>query len=74
MITPMNTEFTISNDYGQVSQKIDLDLTPEEMLDLLWIVMITIHELDISQVRIEIELMRQSSIHYPQTSEDLINA
>jgi hypothetical protein len=43
------------------------------MLDLFWIVMVTIHELDINQVRMEIELMRQGSVYYPETSEDLIN-
>jgi hypothetical protein len=69
----MKTKFTISNDYGQLNNEIDLDLTPEEMLDLMWIVMVTIHELDINQVRMEIELMRQSSVYYPETSEDLIN-
>jgi hypothetical protein len=69
----MKTKFTISNDYGQLNNEIDLDLTPEEMLDLMWIVMVTIHELDINQVRMEIELMRQGSVYYPETSEDLIN-
>lgn len=29
----MKTKFTISNDYGQLNNEIDLDLTPEEMLD-----------------------------------------
>lgn len=73
MITPMNTEFTISNDYGQVSQKIDLDLTPEEMLDLLWIVMVTIHELDINEVRMHLEILRSRPNFYLETSEDFVN-
>jgi hypothetical protein len=69
----MKTKFTISNDYGQLNNEIDLDLTPEEMLDLLWIVMVTIHELDINEVRMHLDILRSRPNFYPPTSEDLIN-
>ena len=69
----MNTKFSIENDYGQLCQEIDLDLTPEEMLDLLWIVMVTIHELDINEVRMHLDILRSRPNFYPEPLEDLIN-
>ena len=66
----MKTKFTIKNDYGQLSNEIDIDITPEEMLDLMWILLTTIYSLDVTSVRIMLEEMRQRpNLHIVETEE-----
>lgn len=69
----MKTKITISNEYSQLSQEIDMDITPEEMLDLMWIVLTTVYSLDVAEVRMHLEMLKSRPAFFPEVSEELTN-
>ena len=69
----MSTKFTIENEYGQLLNQVEIDITPEEMLDLMWIVLTTVYSLDISEVRMHLEILKNRPTFFVENSEELTN-